>query len=483
MSTRSDDSAAASDEDSSSAVSGATTATDSVTTRATGRWRGGVAVVLLAAATGLVAKRPSLLLVAAVGVAIVAYPRLTATPEPTVALSRDIEWRADDLVAVTTTVRNTGSTTLVDCRVVDGVPPMLTVVDGSPRCAVPLAPGANATITYDLAVRSGGHRFQPATVLCRDASGTVEVETMVAEPTEIESAAALPTLPIGAPRGHRVGRLPTEQAGDGLEFHSVDSYEPGDPVARIDWRRFARTGELTTVAFRTAVTADVLLCLDTSAAAYRARSDTEPHAVAYAVDAAARIADALFAENHRVGLAAVGGDAALLPPGGGSEHADRLHNRLRTDPAFSLVPPPEARTDQPAATHSTAESTSVEVTPAADADADTTSVDSTPDTDTTSVAAQLSAIEAHCGPNTQLLVITPACDDAVVRLAHRFERPEAVTVLSPDVTTADSAGGLIARADRADRLSGLRNAGIPVIDWTPTEPLGATLETADRRRQ
>jgi uncharacterized protein (DUF58 family) len=449
----------------------ASDAASSATVRATGRWRGGVAVVLLAAATGLLAKRPSLLLVAAVGVALTAYPRLTATPTPTVSLSREIESAPDDRVAVTTTITNTGDETLFDCRVIDGVPPMLSVVEGSPRCATTLPPGGTATLSYELAVRSGGHRFQPTTVLCRDAGGSVEVETTIEEPTEITAAAELPTLPIGSGRGHHVGRLPTEQAGEGIEFHSVDRYEPGDPIARIDWRRFARTGELTTVAFRTAVTADVLICVDTGDAAYRAASGSEPHAVAHAVDAAERIADALFAENHRVGLAAVGGGKTVLPPAGGREHAARLRHRLRTDPAFSLSPPPDARPSSRAATTIDAAVSSAAESSAAESSA----------TDTSGVDDRFAAIEARCEPTTQLVVITPACDDTAIRLAHRFG--SRVTVISPDVTTDRTAGGLLARAERADRLSGLRNAGVPVVDWDPTTPLGATLATADRRQR
>lgn len=439
---------------------GATTDEESITTRATGRWRGIVAVVLLAAATGLMAKRPSLLLVAAVGIAFAAYPRLTAAPTPTVSISRTTETIGDDRTAVTTTIQNTGAEPLFDLRIVDGVPAMLAVADGSPRCATTLAAGDAVTLTYELAVRPGGHRFQPTTVLCRDVSGAIEVETTVDEPTEIEAAATLPTLPLRPQQSHGVGQLATDEPGDGIEFHSVESYEPGDPVARIDWRRFAKTGELTSVAFRTAVTAEVIVCIDTSAAAYRARSDTEPHAVAHAVDAAARIGDALFAANHRVGLAAVGGAESVLPPAAGREQSEAFQHRLRTDPAFTLTPPAAARTDG---------SGTASTDPAA------------ADTDT-EIEGQLAAIEAHCGPQTQLLVLTPACDDTAVRIAHRFEPSTAVTVISLDVTTASTAGGLLARQARADRLTALRNARIPVIDWDPTKPLGSTLATAGRQR-
>lgn len=449
------------------ATAEATNAAESPTTRSTGRWRGIVAVVLLAAATGLVAKRPALLLVAAVGIAFAAYPRLTAAPTPTVSMSRETERVGDDRIAVTTTVRNTGSEPLFDLRVVDGVPPMLAVVDGSPRCATTLAAGDAATLDYELAVRPGGHHFQPTTVLCRDPSGAIEAETTVDEPTEIEAAAAVPSVPLRPQQSHGVGQLATDEPGDGIEFHSVEAYEPGDPVARIDWRRFAKTGELTSVAYRTAVTAEVIVCVDTSPAAYRARDDTDPHAVAHAVDAAGRIGDALFAANHRVGLAAIGGTESVLPPAAGREQAEAFHHRLRTDPAFSLTPPAAARTDGSA----------VASVDSAAADSGSASSDAE-----SGIEDQLAAVEAHCGPATQLLVVTPACDDAAVRIAHRFEPSTAVTVISPDVTSGATAGGLLARQARADRLTRLRNAGIPAIDWEPTQPLGSTLATAGRQR-
>lgn len=428
--------------------------------RQTGRWRGGIAVVLVAAAIGLLAQRPSLLLVAAVGVGMTAYPRLMATPDPQIELSRHIETTPDDRIAVTTTIKNTGSKPLFDCRIIDGVPPMLTVVDGSPRGAMMLTAGEEATLSYELANRPGGHQFQPTTVLCRDPSGTVEVELAIDEPTEVDTAAELPTVPLRSQHNHSVGRLSTEQPGEGIEFHSVEQYNPGDPVGRIDWRRFAATGELTTVAFRTSVTAEVLICIDTSAAAYRAQRSTDPHAVAYAVDAAMRIGDALFDANHHVGVAAFGGKHSVCAPAGGREQAARFHDRLRTGPAFTLTPPPTARTEESVPTRSS------------EAPTDTAS----------STTEQIAAIKSHCTPATQLLVITPACDDSSVRFAHQFDSTP-VTVISPNVTTGETAGGIVARQQRADRITALRNAEIPVIDWDPETPLGATLEAVRRRQQ
>ncbi|WP_225935305.1 DUF58 domain-containing protein [Halobaculum magnesiiphilum] len=433
------------------------------TVRSTGRWRGIVAVALLAVAVGVLAKRPSLLLVGAVGVAFAAYPLVTAPPDPDLSVSRvvDPESPADgDAVHVRTTVRNEGDGTLFDLRVVDGTPAMLSVCGGSPRCATMLRPGEEVTVEYRVRARPGRHRFQPTTLLCRDAGGSVEVETAVAAETTIECSARVPTAPLRARSRPRSGPLVTDEAGEGIEFHSVTEYERGDPARRIDWRRFARTGELTSVAFRTERLADVVICVDARPEAYRASDSSEPHAVAHAVDAAGRLGDVLLDANHRVGLAAFGRASCLLAPGNGVDHADRFRRYLASDPAFSLTPPPSvrARRTQPG-------------TDAGDPRA----------TDGVILDRQLSELRAHVGTNTQVILLTPLCDDEAHRIAQRIESDgPAVTVVSPDVTTGRTPGGRLARLERDHRLTTLRNAGIPAVDWDPDEPLGAALATVER---
>lgn len=437
------------------------TTQQSVATRSTGRWRGIVAVVLLAAAAGVIAKRPALLFVAAVGVAFAAYPLITAAPEPALSVSRQItpEPATDgDLIDIQTTVRNDGEETLFDLRLVDGIPPMLSLVGGSARAATTLRPDETITLNYALRARPGRHQFQPTTAICRDASGSIEVETHVAASDEIECATHLPSVPLRAQSRHRTGPLVTDESGSGLEFHSVTEYERGDPANRIDWRQFARSGELTTVTFRPERLADVIVCVDARPEAYRASDPSEPHAVAHAVDAAGRIGEVLFESNHRVGLAAFGRTSSLLPPGTGRVHSARYRQRLAADPAVSLVPPESTRTTR------ALPSTGVEL-----------------ETEGESREKQLSSIRAELGANTQLLLVTPLCDDEATQIAQRFEADGAsVTVISPDVTTADSPGGQLARVERSHRLSALRNAGIPTIDWDTTTPLGTALANAER---
>jgi len=441
--------------------------------RWTGRWRGIAAVALLAVAIGVLAKRPPLLLVGALAGAYTAYPRFTATPDPDLSVRREIDPASPadgDGVSVRTTITNEGDAPLADVRIVDGVPAMLSVSDGSPRCATALLPGGEATISYELQARPGRHAFRPTTVLCRDASGSVEVETTLTAASAFECEAAVPDVPLRALSGHHPGPLVTDEGGEGIEFHSVEEYRRGDPASRIDWRRYARTGELTSMEFHTERLAEVVVCVDARPASYRAASATDPHAVALAVDAAGRIGDALFDANHRVGLTGFGRHVCMLPIRSGRDHASRFHRRLATDPAFELDPPEPARTADGEGGGAPSRSVTGDGRNVDGGDADG------------SVDARLSRIRAELGTNAQVVLITPLCDDEASRIAQRFESGgTAVTVVSPDVTTAETAGGRLARLERSQRLSVLRNAGVPVVDWTPTESLGAAMTAVEGR--
>ena len=436
-----------------------------VAVRRTNRWRGVVSVALLALAIGLLAKRPLLLMLSAAAVAFAAYPQLTGPPNPVVQIEREVDPdspRAGDLVDVKTTIRNVGDATLFDLRLVDGVPPMLSVEGGSPRRGTALRPGSAATIEYSIRARHGTHRFRPTMVIARDASGATETETTATEETVIECGSRVPEVPLRATSRHRSGQLVTDDGGSGLEFHRVKEYERGDSTSRIDWRRYARTGELISIDFRKEQLADIVLCVDAREAAYRASSEDNPHAVAYATDAADRIAGTLFQADHRVGLAAVGRTLCWLPPGTGRDHRERLSRLLAVDPALSLTPPRATG--------------SMSITGRRFADFSAADTDGGDTFETMDLDRQLSTIRTHINDRTQVFFLTPLCDDEAVRIAQWFESSGcAVTVVSPDVTADETAGGRLVRTERLNRLKSLHRAGIPAVDWDTDERLGTAL--------
>ncbi|QLD90446.1 DUF58 domain-containing protein [Natronomonas salina] len=447
------------------------------TVRRTRRWQGVVAVVLLAVAVGVLAKRPSVLLVGAVGVAFAAYPRLTGPPDADLSISRQITPEhpdAGDVVEVTTTVRNEGDDPIFDLRLVDGVPPMATVEDGSPRLATALRAGEAATVEYSIEVDRTTHRFRPMTVVARDPSGASEMETTISEETTIEGVGHVPDVPLRAQSRRRSGRLITDQGGSGIEFHRTRDYEPGDPVNRIDWRQYARTGELSSIDFREERLAEVVVCVDARAEAYRAASPDDPHAVAYAIGSAGRIGEALFAANHQVGLAAFGRDLCWLPPGAGNDHEDRYYRYLAADSAFDVVPP--AVVDRPAAEDRSGDDGSSLLDALPGFGGDDVDVGS-------SLESQLATIRPELGATTQVVLLTPLSDDESSRIAQLLESSgAAVTVITPDITNDESVGGRLATVERENRIHALRNSGVPVVDWNPDERLGTAVAAAGVNR-
>lgn len=430
-----------------------------MTVRATGRWRGIVAVALFFVAVGVLTDRPATLLVGVVGAGMAAYPRLSRPPTVDLELERRLGDRrpaSGEPVTVTTRITNTGDRTLADCRIVDGVPAMLSVAEGSPRHAAVLRPGETTEFSYAVETEPGRHQFDPATVIARDITGAHEVETAVAAGTEIQCADAVPELPVREqPAGH-AGRLVTDEGGSGIEFHSVREYRPGDPMGRIDSKRWARTGELTTVEFREERPTSVLLLVDARAPAYRAEADGRPNAVAHCLAGVEQLISALSETRDAVGLAAFGRELCFHAPGVGTDHETALWQLLATHPAFDATPPSHVRAGG-----------------GADSGA---SEDDDLDHQATLLRKQL-------GSDTQVIVLSPLADERIVETVRTLAAAgHTTTVISPDVTAEGSLGQRLARRERTMRLRALRGADVPVVDWDPGTPLGTVLLGEQRRR-
>ncbi|MFC6838462.1 DUF58 domain-containing protein [Halomarina ordinaria] len=414
---------------------------ETVAVRRTGRWRGIVAVALLAGAVGVLTARSQVLLLAVVGVAYAAFPRVTGRPTPSLRVERtlaDGTPRRGDEVEVTVTVTNTGRWPLFDVRLVDGVPAMLAVRSGTPRHAAVLLPGRSTTFAYAVGAEYGRHQFDPATVFLRDASGGLEVEARVPAdpPTVLTCTDAVPEVPLRRQTRLDAGRLVTDDGGSGIEFHRTREYRRGDPMSRIDWKRLARSGDLTTVEFREERAASVVLLVDARAAAYRASEAGAPHGVAYALAGAEQLLTALSDTRDYVGLAALGREFCWLPAGTGAEHERTARDLLATHPTLSPRPP---ETDE-------------------------------------GVDGQLEELEKRLPRDAQVVFLSPLVDEFAASAALSLEATgHAVTVVSPEVASSSTVGGRLARVARANRIHSLREAEIPVVDWDPEEPLGTAV--------
>ena len=409
----------------------------------TNRWRGVVAVGLVASAIGLVADRTDLVLLAVVAVVFAAYPRLTSPPDPDLEIERRLSERSPapgESVRVEVTIRNAGDRTLPDLRVVDGVPAALSVVDGSPRCGMALRPGGDDQFSYVVEAEAGTHSFEPATVVARDVAGAWEAETTVAVDTEIDCTGDVEGDAHRNLTREQVGRVLSDEGGTGTEFHYTREYRRGDAMGRIDWNRYARAGELTTVEYRQERAASVVLLVDAREAAYRAAAG-RPHAVAHSVSAARLLLESLLDRRDFVGVSAFGRGDCWLTPDAGPEHRTRARQLFSTHGAFAVHPPRPDEGDP--------------------------------------LSTQVKRLRTRLPDATQVLLLSPLTDDAIVRASRRLEaHGHLVTVVSPDVTSEGTVGQRLAGVERANRIDQLRRAEIPVVDWDCETPLGSALEDA-----
>jgi len=413
--------------------------------RQTHRWRGAAGLSLLALGAGAATETPGALLLGVFGVAFAAYARAFTPPAPDLTLERDVgadDPEPGDEVEVTLTVTNDGGF-LPDLRLVDGVPSSLNVVDGSPRLATALRSGKRASTTYTVEVERGDHDFEPVDVVARDVAGANETRESMRVGAELVSVPSLPRLdsfPLRSQTVQRVGRVPTSTGGSGVEFHATREYRTGDPLSRVDWKRLARTGDLSTVQFREERAASVVVVVDSRDIAHVSDEDGED-AVEYGVEAAGGVASALLDSGDQVGLASLGPHWAWLTPGLGREHRARVREQLATERGFARDPPDRRFLG----------------------------------------GIVFRRLEKHLPDDSQVVFCSPLVDDNAVEYVRRLEaNGHPVTVVSPDVTGRETFGQQVALMERAARIRSLRKGGVRVVDWTVDEPLAVAVATAER---
>jgi uncharacterized protein (DUF58 family) len=510
------------------------------------RWSGGLAGAVVLAVGGLLAESAVLLVAAAIPVAYVVYGAVDAVDfDPSmVAVERRLDREAafpGDRVGVALTVTNESDRPLADLRVVDHVPEAVTVVDGHDRRALSLRPGESETVEYTVVARRGEHEFGPVGLRARSSSGG-DVATVEVTPRGSTSMTCRPDLE-GVPLDRRtrqfVGSVAADTAGAGVEFHSTREYRAGDPVSRIDWRRLAKSQELTTVNYREHRSARVVVAVDARDPSYVSPVPGTPTAGAICGYGGRRVFEVLRDAGHGVGAAGFGlpdedggGGPAWVEPGTGEETRLRAHElydvaaetprHLRGSHSgadeWGGDTTHRGRTDRPPRRGPNRDASAVAPdggafgrrqrrgrdrgrasrgrhpedgwgrrgTPREGQDTGGRRVgDSRPslrggfDRWNTRRTSSREAIDALCGrlsPETQLVLLTPALDEFpatvvrnVVAYGHR------VTVISPDVTTAESTGGRLEDAERRVQLEAMRAAGARVVDWDRDRPLALTL--------
>lgn len=468
------------------------------------RWRRPLRWTVALVAVGLLTGEPFLLAATAVPLAAVAYGAVAGLPtDVDLRAERSIgemDARPGEPVTVTLTVENAGTAPLTDCRVVDGVPDGLTVVEGSPRGSLSLRPGESVTVEYAVVARRGTAAFDPPAVRLRPLAATVVASGAV--PIDGDERLRCANAASAAPRSEaalpRAGTVATDRGGSGVEFHATREYQPGDPVGRVDWRRFAKTGELATVAYREEQAVRTVLVVDGRPVARATPAPGFPTGAELSAYAAERLFAVLDDGGVVAGVAAVGladedvdgglDDDGLLwiePDADGSASA-------RAATAFAGVQSAAAR-DRAAV--------------AADGGDDAGGEgDATPSPERVCTRLPSAA---------RVVLVTPLLDEWPVALVERLAAlGYPTTVVSPDVAgTAGGAGAATANAEtgastanagagaaipmagtddgagvelgaglaaarRRLRLRAVEQSGATAVDWTPTDSVDAALRSS-----
>ncbi len=417
------------------------------------RLSGAVWIGLGLAAIGIATRTPVLVVGATIPLWYLAYGAVTGMGEVEVTVAREcprVVTEAGERVPVELTVENVGEDPISDLRIVDGVPEELAVVEGSPRTCVALGPGERATVEYEIAAKRGTHRFEAPTLRARNLVGTVvETGSVEASGTE-ELACELPVedVPLDGRTSHRTGRVTADEGGSGVEFRAVREYQRGDPIRSIDWRRYARSGDLMTVEYRDERAATVGLVVDARPETYVAPGAEAATAAATAAYAAERALERLADAGSPICLLAATDEAeSPIGPGTDTETLQRARGRLD-----------ELRTGEPTdPVRSSIYSDAWSVRPAEVGEA---AFDRLP-------------------AGATVLVFSPALDEFPANLCRGLaRRGYDVTLVSPDVTDGDDPMLGVRRVQRGDRLRSLRGERIGVVDWDRDRPLDAALGAA-----
>ena len=439
--------------------------------RTASRWSVWLVAACFLLSLGLFYADPALVAAAAIPFAYVGYAALSTLPDD---LSVDVRRRVEDRqltpgdsVEVTVSVTNAGDSVLSDLRIVDGVPAELAVTEGSPRAAVSLRPGATAEFAYTVVAKRGDFAFGDARLVVRSLLGTdaAALSATVAGADSLSSTDPAALSGLTRSTRHRAAVTASDRAGEGLEFHSTREYRAGDARNRVNWRQYAKSGDLVTTEFRRERAAREVVLLDVRPPTRRSVAATHPTGAEYAAYAAEAAVERYRSRGHRVSLAVLGVDG------------DDVGVPVRTAGNALWVEAAETDTGRRAAdaVFDAAAATAADRTSSGDPRCWSTGREGDDPTD-----RQVAALIAQFPERAELLLVSPLVDGVPLSYAERAavagSRP---TLLSPDATGDATAGGRLAGAKRRIRLREARGVCRRVIDWPADRSLSAVTTAVD----
>lgn len=435
------------------------------------RWEPALIAALVLAGVGVFVGNVVAILGAVIPLSYVLFGSVNSLPQDSsIEVERELSKPTPSpgsLVTVTLRVRNTDSAVYSDLRIVDAVPDDLSVVDGSPRAAFSLRPGATRELEYTVIARRGTFEFASPSIRIRTLTGTqrATVVSAVDGDTAIDCLAQPEDVPLQAANTIRAGAIASDASGEGIDFHSLREYRSSDRISRVDWRHYAKTSELTTVEFQEQRSATTLLVVDARASANATPFAGHPGGIELVTYAAAQVSEALVNAGHRVGVTVMGVDGDDIDP------------TVETDSTGAPWVEPEAQAEtairiqhilNAVYLHWTSDGTRAESTT-------TKPSDQPASTDGGTTIAN--RITSRTDTATQVLLVSPLLDEELLPIVKQLRvSGHGVSCISPNLTVGPGNGATVASLARHGRLDALRGTGTAIIDWEPDKPLWPVLE-------
>ncbi len=156
---------------------------------------------------------------------------------------------------------------IIGLRVRDDLPEGLELVSGRCDWLISLSKGEVRELKYTIRVRRGVHEFNWVELSYRDPFGLFHFTERIDLYSEVIGVPAIEEVPTPySTRGTKitVGALPSPRVGEGVEFHAIREYQPGDPLKIINWKATARTGKIMSNEYESERKVDVVFVVDAS---------------------------------------------------------------------------------------------------------------------------------------------------------------------------------------------------------------------------
>ena len=349
-------------------------------------------------------------------------------------------YKGDD-INVILTITNKSYRRTQQLEVFDNVPHEMKMRKGINLMRMNLGPGQSVTIRYTVRCPLRGHyTIGPTSIRYRNAFNLFVSETSIGDRSDITVFPQVRDVEEALIRSDvpkmYTGATTLKTPGQGMEFYALREYFPGDSFRSINWKAFARTGDLmVNEKTRDAVT-DVFIILDTRDVARIGTVLKNP--LEMGTVAAASIANYFIKRRDSVSLVTYGERMDFLPP----ETGDKQHYKV-----LSQLAAVESKGSMPLQAVTNA------LSPRISRGSPVFIISSLEGDGTT-----LSAIRNLSGKGHEVIVLSPSSID-LERLVSRIPRM-AYEVL---------------KLERQNRLTAISGYGAKVIDWTPSVELSQAL--------